>query len=224
VGLDAFRLVSRRCAWIVLTALTLVFCVLPAWADDEPQAIPRPNPEILRQLRQGGLTLYFRHGATDVSHPDRMPLVDLNDCATQRQLSDKGRAQASHIGEMLTALRIPAGPVLVSPFCRTQETARSLGRPFTVSKLLMPSSNLTSDEMAPVMEQLRQLLAEPVPAGQVRILVSHSTNLKDAANLFLKPEGSALVIKGDGGKVFSVLALIQPDDWDMLAAAAKGKE
>ena len=46
------------------------------------------------------------------------------DCASQRNLTDKGRGEARAIGEHVKRLGIPIGTVLASPFCRTMETAR----------------------------------------------------------------------------------------------------
>jgi phosphohistidine phosphatase SixA len=43
----------------------------------------------------------------------------------QRNLTDKGRAEAREIGAHVKRLGIPVDEVLASPFCRTVETARS---------------------------------------------------------------------------------------------------
>jgi len=40
----------------------------------------------------------LRHGATDNSRPDRVPAVDLKDCATQRPLTAEGRQIAAKVG------------------------------------------------------------------------------------------------------------------------------
>ena len=60
--------------------------------------------ETLNQIRTGGFVLYLRHGYTDNSRPDRMPNVNLNDCSTQRPLTDEGRKLARNVGE---AMRMP---------------------------------------------------------------------------------------------------------------------
>ena len=51
-------------------------------------------------------------------------MKSFEDCATQRNLTDKGRAEARALGEHVKRLKIPIGEVLASPFCRTMETAR----------------------------------------------------------------------------------------------------
>ena len=49
-------------------------------------------------------------------------MTGYDDCATQRNLTDAGRAEARAIGAAIRALRIPVGDVLASPYCRTMET------------------------------------------------------------------------------------------------------
>jgi phosphohistidine phosphatase SixA len=48
----------------------------------------------------------------------------LDDCATQRNLSDRGRADARKLGERLREARVPIAKVLSSPWCRCLDTAR----------------------------------------------------------------------------------------------------
>src|SRR5260370_616672 len=83
----------------------------------------QPDAALLRQLREGGYVLYLRHTSTDFSQNDAN-MKDYEDCANQRNLTDKGRAEARAIGEHIKRLGIPVGRVLASPFCRTVETAK----------------------------------------------------------------------------------------------------
>ncbi len=66
--------------------------------------------------------LYLRHTSTDFSrtYPQTS---SYEDCANQRNLTDKGRDEARAIAAHLKRLRIPIGKVYASPFCRTVETA-----------------------------------------------------------------------------------------------------
>lgn len=52
------------------------------------------------------------------------PDFRLDDCSTQRNLSDEGRAEARRIGDEFRARHIRIGLVLMSQWCRTRETAR----------------------------------------------------------------------------------------------------
>ena len=85
-------------------------------------ATPLWGPELLAALRAGGYILYFRHADTDHGqNDDRMTSVE--DCTTQRNLTNRGRDHARAIGEVIRTLGIPIGAVLASPLCRTVETA-----------------------------------------------------------------------------------------------------
>src|SRR5437763_387827 len=86
-------------------------------------AAAQPDAALVQKLRQGGYVLYLRHASTDFSQNDAR-MTSYEDCTNQRNLTDKGRAEARALGEQLRRLAIPIGPVYASPFCRTMETAR----------------------------------------------------------------------------------------------------
>jgi broad specificity phosphatase PhoE len=73
-------------------------------------------------LRGGAAIALVRHAqAPGTGDP---PGWRLDDCATQRNLSAEGRADARALGERLRAERIAIGQVLSSPWCRCLDTAR----------------------------------------------------------------------------------------------------
>ena len=74
------------------------------------------------QLRRGGNVILIRHGST-LPGPGDPPGFRLDDCSTQRNLSDAGRDEARRIGERLKRERVPIGEVYTSPWCRCRETA-----------------------------------------------------------------------------------------------------
>src|SRR5258705_6667240 len=94
------------------------FLALALWI-----ALPCQAEVDLRSLREGGYVFYLRHASTDFSRNDAS-MKSYEDCASQRNLTDKGRGEARAIGEHVKRLGIPIGTVLASPFCRTMETAR----------------------------------------------------------------------------------------------------
>jgi len=82
--------------------------------------------------------LYIRHSLTTPGFGDP-PGFKLEDCSTQRNLSDDGRAQARRMGKALKKRGVPIGEVLSSPWCRCVETAElAFGRAQTWT----PLSNL----------------------------------------------------------------------------------
>jgi phosphohistidine phosphatase SixA len=72
-------------------------------------------------LQRGAIALVRHADAPGTGDP---PGWRLDDCATQRNLSNAGRADARALGEALRARRIPITRVLSSPWCRCLDTAR----------------------------------------------------------------------------------------------------
>ncbi|MBA4327608.1 MAG: histidine phosphatase family protein [Polaromonas sp.] len=74
------------------------------------------------ELNQAGAIVLFRHAtAPGIGDPDNFKL---NECATQRNLDDRGRAEARKLGEQFRSRKITVGAVLSSQWCRTRDTAR----------------------------------------------------------------------------------------------------
>lgn len=78
---------------------------------------------VLAPLREGGCVLLLRHAQTDPGIGDP-PGWRLGDCASQRNLSGEGRAQAARLGERLRRAGIAIGPVRSSRWCRCADTAK----------------------------------------------------------------------------------------------------
>ncbi len=77
------------------------------------------------ELGGPGLVLMMRHAyAPGTGDP---PGMRVDDCTTQRNLDETGRAQARAAGERLRAAGVAPARVLSSRWCRCLETARLLG-------------------------------------------------------------------------------------------------
>ena len=74
------------------------------------------------QLRRGGLVLLIRHASTEPGLGDP-PGFKVEDCTTQRNLSQAGRDEARRIGERLRREKVVVARVYTSPWCRCRETA-----------------------------------------------------------------------------------------------------
>lgn len=175
---------------------------------------PSPEPDgLLARLRSGGMIVVIRHAATDQFIPDRAE--DLDDCATQRNLTAEGRADAATIGDAFRTLRIPVGAVLTSPFCRTRDTAElAFGNAEVVDDLarLFPQSDQRADR------RLSRLVRERAPdAGDANlVLVAHSRypSILTPATL---GEGEAAVY-AVAGSDFILVGQVAPNEWADLAA------
>jgi hypothetical protein len=80
---------------------------------------------LLALVKAGGHALIMRHAQT-VSGVGDPPGFRLDDCATQRNLSEAGRAQARAWSERLRAAGLASAPVLSSQWCRCLDTGRLL--------------------------------------------------------------------------------------------------
>lgn len=200
------------CALSCLLAIGVVAGAAPAPAEQ------LQGRALLDALRGGGYVLLFRHAATDYGQSD-VDKQDLENCLTQRNLSEQGRQQAAAIGQAFRQLQIPVGAVLASPYCRTLETARLA---FGVAE---PSGELVleppSDEMPGERERLtaalRGLLARPPEPGTNTVLVTHTLNIQSALGLDVE-DGEAVVASPDGAGGFTVVERVLADGWSPLDA------
>lgn len=173
---------------------------------------------MLKALKGGGYVIYLRHDRTDTSRSDTVP-IDLKDCAKQRPLSDAGRAHARTIGLAFKATGIPVDQVFASPVCRAADTA-ALAFPDakrTTPRALVYTLVLPKEQLAVAAEELRKILATPPRAGTNTVLVGHTTNLKEAAGLWPKHEGGALIFRPDGHGAFALAGSIDPADFERAA-------
>ena len=78
--------------------------------------------ENLDILQNGGYLIFIRHAyAPGGGDPDNF---DINDCSTQRNLSDSGREQSKKIGIFFNENKIPVDFIISSEWCRCKETAQ----------------------------------------------------------------------------------------------------
>ena len=208
----------------LLAASPLAFPAEPAAAGPvEARFVEvRASAQQLDQVRKGGFVLYLRHGYTDNNRPDRLPAVDLDDCRTQRPLTEEGRQLSKRVGESIRKARLPVGEIRTSPLCRAKESAQAAfpGKPFTIDKLLMYTANLTDAQKVPIIANTRRLLSTPVAAGSNRLLVAHAPNLMDLIGYFPK-EGTLAIFRPVGGRDgFAYVASIAPEHWGDLTRQA----
>ena len=92
------------------------------------------NKKLFNQLEDGGKLIFIRHAyAPGSGDPDNF---NLNDCSTQRNLSEEGRNQAKYIGEFFRNKKIKIDKVLSSEWCRCKETAKIAFKNFSTNSFL----------------------------------------------------------------------------------------
>lgn len=76
---------------------------------------------IINELKKGGNLIFIRHAyAPGGGDPENF---NINDCSTQRNLSDIGREQSKKIRNFFKDNEIPIDKVISSEWCRCKETA-----------------------------------------------------------------------------------------------------
>ena len=205
---------------LTLAALLLAPACVQAPASPQRSSLAAREvapAELLSELRKGGYILYFRHAATDFSQNDSK-MRSYEDCASQRNLDDKGRADASRVGAAIKQLGIPVGTVLSSPFCRTVETAQLVfGRAVKTHEVRTgPATPADSGRYAP----LRKILMTPVQEGANLAVVSHANPFYGVAGPPFLDQGEAAIIRPLGNG-FEVFARIRVEGWETLKGAAK---
>jgi phosphohistidine phosphatase SixA len=193
-----------------------------AWAQSPPPAsVPAAaaasapalqGAPLLATLQRGGYILYFRHASTDFGRSDER-MTGYEDCATQRNLTDQGRAEARAIGAALRELAIPVDRVLASPFCRTLETAQLIfGRGEASPAVRGGPADAASGRYA----ELVALLSTPLQDGANLALVSHGNPFRAVAGGPYLAEGEAAVVEPQGTAGFRVVARVRKDEWMAL--------
>ena len=178
-----------------------------------PDSLLTPD-SLLVELRKGGYTMLWRHTATDRSVQEPM---DYNTPRfKQRNLTDRGIADAKAVGVIFKNSGIPIGEVLSSPMFRTRETAEyAFGRVADTPILR---------QVDPSPEQRRLIAAEPA-AGTNRVLVTHHFVIERNVP-GIKPgmvgEGEAAVVRRVRGDSVQLIGIFKMADWQRLGGQPDG--
>jgi broad specificity phosphatase PhoE len=110
----------RQFERLVLVVVAVWLIVMPAAAADDSQ-------EAWVALANGGHVALIRHANAPPGYGGDPPGFRLDDCATQRNLDDKGRAQARTLGEAFRNHGVHVDRIASSPVCRCLDTASLMG-------------------------------------------------------------------------------------------------
>jgi phosphohistidine phosphatase SixA len=165
-------------------------------------------------LQQGGYVVYFRHAATNRAERDANT-INLEDCHTQRTLSQQGRNEAREIGQAFRILAIPIGEVLSSGYCRTRETGLLA---FGWVRVVEGLTGLPPDEQMERKVAVERMLSTPPAPGENTILIGHAESLALTAGIMIG-EGEAAIISPQGRQNYSIVGRIQPSEWVEFAGS-----
>jgi broad specificity phosphatase PhoE len=160
-------------------------------------------------LKGGAQVVLIRHAITTPGVGDPAGFK-LEDCATQRNLTEAGRRDARRLGETFHVRGVPVGRVLSSPWCRCLETARLA---FGKAEVSTPLSNLYGrpDASVPQVRQMEALIGAWRPEGEGGnlVLVSHGSTILALTGVSLAPAEMVVVTPRPGEK-FTVTGRLSP--------------
>ena len=184
------------------------------------EAVPS-GEALVKVLRNGGYSIYFRHAETDWSQTDRVEKAgDWNSCdpARIRQLSEEGRNNARAVGEAIRTLGIPVGRILASPYCRTVDTATlmNLGPVETTTDVMNLRVASYFGGRAAIAARARKLLATPPAVGTNTVIVAHGNVAREATPVY-PAEAEGVVFEPDEKGGFAFVGRLTPSQWIQLA-------
>lgn len=155
------------------------------------------------KLKQGGHVVLIRHAATEPGVGDT-PGFKLDDCKTQRNLSEAGRAEARRLGEAFRSHGVPVSEMRSSQWCRCLETARLA---FGEAHRVEPWSTLNSlfHERSREAEQMRAVsaLGAGVKPPRNLVLVTHNFNIQAIAGI--SPATAEIIVtRSEAGRLLLV--------------------
>jgi phosphohistidine phosphatase SixA len=183
-----------------VSARLLLILALLVGAGPPAPAVPA-EAALWDALREGRAVALIRHAlAPGTGDPAGFRL---DDCTTQRNLSDEGRAQARALGARFRANGITSAEVHSSQWCRSLETARLLAlgpvQEFPALNSFFADRSSGSAQSAAIERFLEQ-----GPAGVPRVLVTHQVNITALTGVF-PSSGEIVVVAPDAEDGLAVL-------------------
>src|SRR5262245_30528941 len=169
-------------------ALSLIVAPMAAVADDR---------YAWAALVNGSHVALVRHGNAPPGYGDP-PGFKIDDCATQRNLDELGRAQARAVGEAFRQHGVQVDKVLSSPLCRCLETARLMALGPVESVLAVASSD-RSPEGLPA---LKQMVADWRGPGTL-VLVTHGFTVQSLVGI-MPEQAETVVVRHRAGDQWGV--------------------
>jgi hypothetical protein len=158
--------------------------------------------DLIKLMKSGGHILMIRHayapGSGDPAN------FKIGDCATQRNLDDRGRSQARAIGDWLRSKGIKDAKIYSSQWCRCLETATLLGLGPVAELPALDSFYGKPQNREPDIKALRSFIATLPADGELIIFVTHYVTILEITGEGVSP-GEGVVLKIKEGGAFDVL-------------------
>ena len=169
------------------------------------------NKKLFKQLEDGGKLIFIRHAyAPGSGDPNNF---NLNDCSSQRNLSEEGRKQAQYIGEFFRNKKIKIYKVLSSEWCRCKETAQIAFKNFSTNSFLNSfySSKFTKNKVKQI-NSLNDYIIN-FKSDKNLILVTHYVLISEVLNY---SSSSGEIVVSD--KNFNIIGSIEIDYQNIMSS------
>jgi broad specificity phosphatase PhoE len=172
----------RRFSFLALVVPAISLVIMPAAVADDSQ-------DAWAALASGGHVALIRHGNAPPGYGGDPPGFRLDDCATQRNLDDKGRAQARALGEAFRSHGVRVDRIASSPVCRCVDTASLMAVGQVENSLALLQDRDPSARVR--LRELREMVANWRGPGTL-VLVTHGFTIQPLIGII--PDQAEVVV------------------------------
>ena len=188
---------------IILLFIGLIFCsnalALKVGSEEE----------VVAALKKGGNIVFIRHAyaprVNNKFEPDDFYSGSLKkkDCSVQRDLDDRGLAQAKAIGAVFKDNNIKIYKVLTSIYCRCFKTAEEISNDYEISKMIISIGRGNVSKKKKQLKKIRKYI-EKWDSDKNLVIVSHFNVINPLFEKSLLSISSGEIVVSD--KDFNILA------------------
>lgn len=149
---------------------------LGLWTSALAQTQASDAAAFAQLVAQGGCAVLIRHAQTESGIGDP-PGYRLDNCSSQRQLSEAGRMQSQRLGQWFAARQFKPSAVFSSQWCRCKDTATlafGLATEWTALNSTFDQRAKQPAQTSLLRERLRQ-----IKPGQFEVWLTHQVNMTD---------------------------------------------
>jgi phosphohistidine phosphatase SixA len=182
-----------------------IVALLLGWFGAAGTAVAGEAADARNALRAGAHVALMRHGDAPGGVGDP-PGFRIEDCATQRNLSPKGRADAEKIGSQLKQEGIAFEKIVSSPWCRCVDTARLLNLGTVETEPTFGNVVVLRDQREVLTAGGRAFIAGWTARGNL-LVVTHGANIFALTGVS-PASGEIVVVKGGSDRAVPVGRLL----------------
>ena len=172
---------------LALATLAIALLVAPAATADD-------SKEAWAALVKGGHVALVRHGNAPPGYGGDPPGFKIDDCATQRNMDEKGRTQSKAVGEAFRQHGVRVDKILSSPWCRCLETARLMALGPVEGTMAVAASDRSPDRLV----ALKQMVSAWHGLGTL-VVVTHALTVQGLVGI-MPGQAETVVLRPKLGK------------------------